>query len=257
MTTKHSTEKPSSETEGFISHLEELRKRVLYSMIFISIAFCFCWNYSTEIFNVIRKPIAPYLETAGGGLVFTGVMDKFMAHLKVSFLAAIIISCPFWIYQAWQFVAPGLYTKEKKYGASFIIAGSVLFLGGIFFVYYFVYPTTFEFLMNFGGDTDKPLITISDYISFFILTTLMFGLVFELPLVIVLLGVLGIVDAKFLRAKRRYAMVILAIIAAIATPTPDALSMAIMFGPLVALYEVSIFFVAWFGKKRVDVEDAI
>ncbi len=111
--------------------------------------------------------------------------------------------------------------------------------------------------MNFGGDTDKPLITISDYISFFILTTLMFGLVFELPLVIVLLGVLGIVDAKFLRAKRRYAMVILAIIAAIATPTPDALSMAIMFGPLVALYEVSIFFVAWFGKKRVDVEDAI
>lgn len=252
-TTKSNSEKSGSETEGFISHLEELRKRVLYSLAFVGIAFCVCWNYSTEIFNIIRKPIAPFLDTAGGGLVFTGVMDKFMAHLKVSFMAAIILSCPFWIYQVWKFVTPGLYEKERKYGAWFIICGSILFLSGVLFVYYFVYPATFDFLMNFGGDTDKPLITISDYVSFFILTTLMFGLVFELPIVIVLLGILGIVDAKFLRAKRRYAMVILAVVAAIATPTPDALSMAIMLIPLMFLYEVSIFFVAWLGKpKEID-----
>lgn len=250
------TEKPN-EFEGFISHLEELRKRVLYSMIFIGIAFCFTWNFSSELFDIIRKPIAPFLETAGGGLVFTGVMDKFMAHLKVSFLAAMVLSCPMWIYQAWKFVAPGLYSNEKKYGASFIIAGSFLFLSGICFVYFFVYPVTFDFLMNFGGDTDKPLITISDYISFFIMTTLMFGLVFELPLVIVLLGILGIVDAQFLRAKRRFAMVILAVVAAIATPTPDALSMVIMMAPLAVLYEISIICVAWFGKKRIEMEQTI
>lgn len=249
--------KTAAESEGFISHLEELRKRLLYSLAFIGVAFCVCWNYSSEIFNIIRKPIAPFLETAGGGLVFTGVMDKFMAHLKVSFMAAIIISCPFWIYQVWKFVTPGLYAKERKYGAWFIIAGSILFLGGVLFVYYFVYPTTFDFLMNFGGDTDKPLITISDYVSFFILTTLMFGLVFELPLVIILLGILGIVDAKFLRAKRRIAMVVLAVVAAIATPTPDALSMAIMLIPLIGLYEISIFFVAWLGKSRNLEEEAI
>lgn len=240
---------PNPETEGFIVHLEELRKRVLYSLAFIIIAFCFCWNYSTEIFDIIRRPIAPFLAQGGGGLVFTGVMDKFMAHLKVSFLAALILSCPFWLYQVWKFIAPGLYTNEKKYGLSFIFAGSVLFLGGIFFVYFFVYPTTFDFLMNFGGTTDKPLITIADYVSFFVLTTLMFGLVFELPLIIVLLGILGIVDAKFLRAKRRFALVLLSIVAAVATPTPDMLSMLIMLVPLMVLYEVSIFFVAWLGKK--------
>lgn len=251
------TETPNQEFEGFIFHLEELRKRVLYSLIFIGIVFCFTWSYSAEIFDLIRKPIAPFLETAGGGLVFTGVMDKFMAHLKVSFLSALILSCPVWLYQAWKFIAPGLYQHEKRYGASFIIAGSFLFLSGVFFVYYFVYPVTFDFLMNFGGDTDKPLITISDYISFFIMTTLMFGLVFELPLVIVILGMMGIIDAKFLRSKRRFAMVGLAILAAIATPTPDALSMMIMMAPLAVLYEISIFFVAWFGKKQKDAEEAI
>lgn len=245
------------ETEGFISHLEELRKRLIFSAIFISIAFGVCWFYSTDLFNIIRAPIAPFLETSGGGLVFTGVMDKFMAHLKVSFLAAVVVSCPFWLYQVWRFVAPGLYSHEKKYGAWFILSGTFLFISGVLFVYFFVYPSTFDFLMNFGGDIDKPLITISDYVSFFILTTLMFGLVFELPLVIVLLGILGIVDAAFLRKKRRFAMVVLAVVAAVATPTPDAISMLIMFAPLVILYEVSILFVAWFGKKRKVMEDAI
>lgn len=245
------------ETESLISHLEELRKRLIFSAIFITVAFAVCWNYSTDLFNIIRAPIAPFLETSGGGLVFTGVMDKFMAHLKVTFLASIIVSCPVWIYQVWKFVAPGLYSNEKKYGAWFILTGSFLFICGVFFVYFFVYPATFNFLMNFGGDIDKPLITISDYVSFFILTTLMFGLVFELPLVIVLLGILGIVDAAFLRKKRRYAMVVLAIVAAVATPTPDAITMLIMLAPLVVLYELSIFFVSWFGKKRHATEDVI
>lgn len=242
--------KPDFMGEGLVGHLEELRKRLMYSLAFIGVAFAVCWNFSTELFDIIRKPIAPFLDTASGGLVFTGVMDKFMAHLKVSFMAAIVLSCPFWLYHAWRFIAPGLYTHEKKYGASFIFAGTFLFVSGVLFVYFFVYPTTFDFLMNFGGDTDKPLITIGDYVSFFILTTLMFGLVFELPLVIIMLGILGIVDAKFLREKRRYAIVLLAVLAAIATPTPDMLSMAIMLMPLIALYEISIFFVDWFGKKQ-------
>lgn len=250
--------KPKEEGgETFVHHLQELRKRLMYSLGFIAVAFGICWNFSTELFDIIRKPIAPFLDTASGGLVFTGVMDKFMAHLKVSFMAAIILSCPFWLYHAWKFIAPGLYSHEKKYGASFILAGSFLFISGVLFVYYFVYPTTFDFLMNFGGTTDKPLITIADYVSFFILTTLMFGLVFELPLVIVMLGILGIVDAKFLREKRRYAVVLLAVLAAIATPTPDMLSMAIMLMPLVGLYEVSIFFVDWFGKKQKIESDSI
>jgi sec-independent protein translocase protein TatC len=237
-------------SETFFSHLGELRTRLLYSLAFIGIAFSVCWCYSAELFNIIRKPIAPYLGASGGGLIYTGVMDKFMAHVKVSFFAAIVFSCPFWIYQAWKFIAPGLLPHERKYSLAFILSATLLFTSGICFVYFLAYPATFQFLMGFGGDIDKPMITIDDYVSFFITTTLVFGLVFELPLVIILLGAFGVVTANFLRVKRKYAVVILALVAAVITPTPDAITMLVMMIPLVLLYEVSIIFVGYFERKR-------
>jgi len=239
---------PNSET--FFSHLAELRTRLIYCFLFVGVAFSVCWAYSAELFNIIRKPIAPYLNTSGGGLVYTGVMDKFMAHVKVSFFAAIVLSCPFWIYQIWKFVSPGLLPHERKYGLSFILSATFLFVSGICFVYFLAYPASFEFLMGFGGDIDKPMITIDDYLSFFISTTFVFGLVFELPLVIILLGAFDLVSAKFLREKRKYAVVLLSLVAAIVTPTPDAITMIVMLVPLVLLYEISIFFVSYFEKKR-------
>ena len=117
---------PKSDTDSFVSHLQELRKRLIWSVVFIVIAFLVSWNFSTEIFDIIRQPIAPYLNKNTGGLVFTGVMDKFTAHLKVSMLAAIIFSCPFWIYQIWMFISPGLYKNEKKYIAAICAAPGVL-----------------------------------------------------------------------------------------------------------------------------------
>lgn len=239
---------PESQAQTLVDHLSELRVRVVKALWGIVIAFAGCYGFSDKLMDIIRRPIQPYLKDEGGGLVFLGVMDKFLAHLKISLLGAIILSCPWWLYQVWQFVAPGLYEKEKRYAISFIAFGTVLFLSGVAFAYFLVYPAAFEFLLGFGGSVDKPMITLAEYLSFFVTTTLIFGASFELPLIIVILGVLGVVDAKFLRSKRRYAIVVLAIVSAVLTP-PDAVSMFMLLVPLYVLYEISIFLVQALAKK--------
>lgn len=238
-------EAPPAQT--LIEHLEELRKRIMYSAYGIFAGLCIAWNFTDRIMDMIRAPIAPYLPE--GGLIFTGVMDKFMSHIKVAMLAGVIMSCPFWMYQLWKFVSPGLYKKERKYAVFFILFGTVMFLLGVVFVYFMVYPTAFQFLMTFGGETDKPMISINEYLSFFITTTVMFGLAFELPLILTILALVGLIDAKFLREKRRYAIVFLAVICAIITP-PDAISMIMMLVPLVALYEMAILIIHFMLKDR-------
>lgn len=240
---------PSEEQQqSLIEHLTELRQRLIYSAVFILIGFFAAWGFSEHIFDVIRKPIAPFLKTDSGGLVFTAPMDKFMAHLKISILAGVVLSCPLWIYQLWKFVAPGLYQNERRWAMGFVGFGSLLFLTGVSFVYFVVYPMAFEFLMNFGGSVDVPMITISDYISFFITTTLVFGVAFEMPLILTFLGMVGIIDARFLSEKRRYAIVLLAALSAIFTP-PDVISMLLMMIPMVLLYEISVILVKILGTK--------
>ncbi len=232
-------------------HLAELRTRIINALIALLVVTGICYAYSEVIFEIVRTPVVPYLPD--GSLVFTGPMDKFIAHLKLSLVCGVILSCPFWLYQVWKFVAPGLYQHEKKYSMSFITCGSLLFLIGVSFAYFLVMPKAFEFLFAFGGTTDKPMITIDQYMSFFSQMCLMFGVAFELPLVIVILGLLGIVDRKFLREKRRYAVMILAVAAAMLTP-PDVLSMGMMLVPLLGLYELSILIVIFFENKRVQAD---
>jgi sec-independent protein translocase protein TatC len=174
-----------------------------------------------------------------------------MAHIKISFLGGFILTCPIWIYQIWKFIAPGLYKKEKRYIAGFIASGTFLFLLGVSFAYFIVFPMAFQFLMTFGGEVDKPMITISEYLSFFLTTTLMFGASFEMPLIISMLGMMGIVSQKFLKEKRRYAIMGLAILSAVITP-PDLLSMLMMLIPLVVLFEISVLVVGFFERKREE-----
>ena len=229
-------------------HLEELRKRLIYVVLIIGAGFGACYLFSEQIFEVIRGPIQPYLKQ--GGLVYTGVMDKFMAHLKVSVMAGIVLTTPLWLYQVWAFVAPGLYKKEKRYIFGFLAAGSILFLAGVLFLYFLVYPIAFEFLFQFGGNQDVAMITIDEYLSFFLIMSLAFGLSFELPLALILMVIAGLIDQAFLRKNRRYAIVLIAVIAAVVTP-PDALSMSMMLVPMVLLYEVSVFLSGWFEKPKV------
>ncbi|MGZ5279215.1 MAG: twin-arginine translocase subunit TatC, partial [Pseudobdellovibrionaceae bacterium] len=160
----------------------------------------------------------------------------------------------FWIYQIWKFVAPGLYSKEKKYTITFLVFGSALFLCGVLFAYFLVFPAAFHFLMGYGGDVDKAMITIDQYLSFFVTTSLMFGLSFELPLIIGILGISGLVSSRFLRDKRRYAVVLLAFISALVTP-PDLLSMLMMLIPMVLLYELGVWIV-YFAEKKKEKDQA-
>ncbi len=244
-----SEEQSNDSNMSLVDHLSELRVRLVYSAYAVAIGTIISYVFSSKVLVIIRKPIEPYLPS--GGLVFTAPLDLFIGHLKISLLCGAILSCPIWIYQIWCFVAPGLYRKEKTYATSFIVTGSFLFLCGISFAYFIVYPTAFHFLLTFGDGTNTPMITINEYLSFFTTTTLVFGLAFEMPLILVLLGIIGVIDQKFLRSKRRYAIVAMAVIAAIVTP-PDALSMLMLLIPLCLLYEVAAVAVGFFEKKRAD-----
>jgi sec-independent protein translocase protein TatC len=236
-----------SKHQTLIEHLTDLRVRIVNCVLILVIATGVCYGFSDHIFNFVRAPIAPYLPD--GGLIYTGPLDKFIAHLKLSFVCGILVSCPLWLWQVWLFIAPGLYAKEKRYAAGFIFSGSGLFILGAAFSYYIALPMAFEFLMHFGGNVDKPMISIDAYMGFFSQMCLMFGVAFELPLVIVVLGMLGIVNQAFLKKNRRYAVMTIAVIAAVITP-PDLLSMIMMLAPMLVLFESSVIIVGMFEKKR-------
>ncbi|MES3037833.1 MAG: twin-arginine translocase subunit TatC [Bdellovibrionota bacterium] len=233
-----------------IEHLRELRVRLVQSFWALLIFSGICYGFSDIIFEYVRLPIVKYLPS--GGLIYTGPLDKFMAHIKLAFVCGIILSCPWWIFQIWKFVAPGLYKNEKKYTVSFLVAGSTLFLIGVAFAYFVVLPSAFEFLLTFGGDTDKPMISIDHYLAFFTQMCLVFGVAFELPLILVILGMLGIVNQRMLREKRKHSIFAMAVVAAVITP-PDLMSMIMMLIPMVILYEIAVIFVGFVEKKNAAV----
>ncbi len=220
-----------------VEHLSELRTRIVYSLYAIVLFTAGAWYFSEQIFDFVRAPISEFLP--GKGLVFTAPTDKFMAHIKVSVLAGLIAACPVWIYHLWKFIEPGLYVKEKKFGRYFIFFGTFLFIIGVSFAYFLVLPAAFKVLLSFGGTIDQPMITINDYMSFFLMTILVFGASFEMPLILVILGLMGIVSSRGLSRMRRYAIVAIAIVSALFTP-PDAISMMLLAVPMVLLYEASI-----------------
>jgi len=249
--TSNKAEEPVETQDSLVSHLAELRGRLIYSILALLVVSGISYYFRENLFDVIRGPIKPYLSK--GGFAVFGPMDKFMAGIKVSILAGIIGTCPFWMYQLWKFVAPGLYAKEKKFGLAFISSGSFLFLSGVCFVYFVIYPLAFKFLLSFDETSDFAMIGLNKYLSFFFTTTLVFGLTFELPLALTILGIVGIVDKKFLKEKRRYAIVGLAALSAVVTP-PDVVSMLLMVAPLILLYELSIILVGIFGAKPIEEE---
>jgi sec-independent protein translocase protein TatC len=228
-------------------HLGELRDRLVRSAWAIALMTVLCWNFTDQLMAFIIQPIKAFVPN--GKLIYLSPTDMFVAHMKLAFAGGLILSCPVWLYQVWGFVAPGLYAKEKKYTVLFMTSGIGLFGVGMGFAYYLVLPAALKFLLEFGNSSGQAMITLKDYLSFFTTIILVFGGCFELPLVIVILGAMGIVDQKFLRTKRRYAVVILALIAAIITP-PDILSMMMLLVPLLVLYEISILLVGAIGKKK-------
>lgn len=247
---------PISEEQAqtLTDHLTELRYRLVRAAWGIAICAIVCWNFADKMLETIAKPVAPYLP--GGKLVFLNPTDMFVAHMKLAGLGGLVISCPIWMYQLWKFVSPGLYSNERKYSLMFVTASVLLFVFGSTFCYLLVLPAGLKFLLEFGSSAGQAMITLPEYMSFFVTMILVFGLAFELPMVIVVLGLFGIVDQKFLREKRRYAVVILAVVAAIVTP-PDVLSMMMLLVPLWLLYEASILVVGVTGRRKQAVDSSL
>jgi sec-independent protein translocase protein TatC len=231
-------------------HLIELRKSLSRSLIAIGIGFGVCYYYKDFIFNIITAPLTRVLPK-NSYLIYTGLTEAFFTYMKVAFFASLIITCPYVLYQIWRFIAPALHSREKKYVVPFVISSTVLFVGGVLFGYFVALPPAFEFFVSFNNQYLQAMLSFKDYLSLFVTFLLGFGISFELPIFIFFLTKLGVVNAAMLSKQRRYAILIIFIVAAILTPSPDALSQILMAIPLMFLYEISIF-VSRFAQKEKE-----
>ncbi len=232
---------------SLMEHLEELRKRIFYSLIALFVVFIPCWVYVQKIFDFLAAPlqrIQPGLK-----LAFLGLTDPFILYFKVAALAAVFVASPFILYQLWRFIAPGLYKHERRYLLPFLFFGSVFFLAGGAFAYYIAFPLAAEFLLKIGG-AFEPVITIERYFGFQMTIILGLGLMFELPIVIFLLSSIGLVTPRFLMKHFRYAVVIIFIVAAIITPTSDVLNLCVFAVPAIGLYLLGVGAAALVPSKR-------
>ncbi len=251
------SDKDQMPTMGFLEHLEELRKRIVYSIIAIAVGFFLCWGFARNIYEVIQRPVIDALQRNGltAKLVFLNPTDPFNLYLKVAGMAGLFVASPFVLYQLWLFISPGLYRKEKRYVFPFMFSTVALFISGGYFGYRVVLPQALVFLIGFGKDF-QPMITVTEYSSLFLSVIVGLGVVFEMPIVIFFLALMGIVSAGWMWHNIRYAILGIFIVAAIITPTPDILNMCIFAAPMVALYVLSIA-IAWLvhpsqRKKRAE-----
>jgi sec-independent protein translocase protein TatC len=231
-------------------HLHELRQGMIRSLVIVSLAFCVSYSYVEPLIVFLERPLLDLLPEGNRHLYFTGLTDKFFIYLKVSFLAAACLVSPYLLYEVWRFISPALHKHERKFAGPFIFLGSFAFFVGLAFSYYVVIPFGYKFLLEFGSPTDQAMITLTEYFSLTLKMLMALGLVFEVPVVMVLLGKFGIINAPMLQKNRHYAFVVCSVVAAIATPSPDAFTMLLVMVPLYCLYELGIIGVKWAYPKN-------
>lgn len=236
------------EKMSFLEHLDELRRRILFAIVSLLVAFVACFTFSTQIFEFLMGPMQLALPP-GGELIATTVPEIFVLHLKMSFFVAIFVASPAWLTQVWLFIAPGLYQKEKKFAIPFILFGTCFFLLGAAFSHYIVFPTAVSFLTTFGSEAIAVKPTVSQVFSFYSRVILGTGFVFQIPTIVFVLARMGLVTPGFLWRNFRYAILVIFILAAVITP-PDVVTQAMLAVPMISLYLLSIG-IAWFvGKDR-------
>ena len=244
----------SDEKQPFLSHLEELRKRLIICAIAVGAGFVLCYFFSEQMFRILVLPLKSNMPE-GDRLIFTNLPEMFFVYIKTAFIGGILLSSPLLFYELWMFVAPGLYHKEKKYVIPFVICSTILFVGGALFGYFVVFPFGFKFFLGFANDTIQALPSAKQYFSFAIKLLFAFGVVFELPVVSFFLSKVGLVTPELLKAKRKYALLLTFVLAAILTP-PDVVTQMMMAGPLIILYEISILISRMARSKKAGGEES-
>jgi sec-independent protein translocase protein TatC len=232
---------------GFFEHLEELRRRLIWSIVAVFVCFMACWAWAPEIFNFLARPIRKVLPP-GQDLSYTTLTEPFLMYFRVALLAGTLLASPILLWQLWLFISPALYRREKKWIFPFVAFGVTFFLSGCAFAYYEAFPLVVGFLIGVGKDFHA-VITINEYVSMATKLILGLGLCFEMPILIFFLARLGIVSERWLMAKFKYAVLIIFIVAAIITPTPDIATQCVFAFPMIALYLLGVG-VAWMFRRR-------
>lgn len=234
---------------GVFDHLEELRRHIMRCLYIFVAGFVGCYFFAEQMLEFLRRPLFAALPPEQQKLHFTSLFETFLTHLKVAGYGSLLFLSPLYFLEFWKFVSPALKPRERRYIIPFVLAGALFFVGGAAFAYFVLFPIGFKYFVQFGGPADVPLLTISSYYDTCLRLMLLFGLAFESPVVIVLLGWLGVLTPQGLREQRRTAIMGITIVSAVIAP-PDAMSMLLLMAPLVIFYELAILVVGWIGTSR-------
>jgi len=246
-----SPREPEPLAEGtLISHLLELRDRLLRATLAVGIAFLPLVFYSNQLFTLVAKPLMEKLPE-GTSLIATSVVAPFMAPLKLAMIAAVFVAMPYILYQLWAFIAPGLYRHERRFALPLLLSSILLFYVGVAFAYFVVFPLMFTFLTSTAPVGVRMMTDMSSYLDFVLLLFFAFGVAFEVPVAVVLLAATGMVKVESLKKQRGYVLLGIFIVAAILTP-PDAVSQCFMAVPMYVLYEIGILFARYLIRQRAQ-----
>lgn len=235
----------------FWDHLEELRDRLMNCLYALLITSAVGYFVRMPVLKFLKEPLFHALPPDRQQLYFTGLFESFFNHLQISILVGVFLGSPYFVYQIWSFVSPGLHKHEKKLAVPFIVSGTVFFFLGAAFAYYLVLPVGFKFFIEFGAPQDVPMITVKEYFSVLFRLLLLFGASFEFPVILVLLARLGLVSGDFLKSHRRNVIIGISLVSALFAP-PDIMSMLMMMAPLYIFFEGALVVITIMEKKKTS-----
>ena len=248
----HDSDRESKETGGkmsFLDHLDELRKRIVWAVVFIFAGFLIAFAFIQRLFEFIMLPLQEMLP-AGQTLVYTNPSEAFILYIKIAAIGGLILASPAVMSQIWLFIAPGLYTNEKKLAIPFVVLSSAFFVVGAAFSHYVVFPLAWSFFVSFTTDYLTFMPRVEPAFSMYLRLIIAFGLVFQMPTVVLFLAKMGILTARFMLKNFKYAVLIIFIASAILTPDASPVTQLAMAGPMLLLYLISVGLAWLFGKKR-------